>query len=259
VRGSRIPGLVGAVLVGLVLLPLVALVVAGARVDFGAALADPMFLPALALSVRTSLLAMALVVLLGTPLAWWLATRRTRIARAVELAVALPIVVPPAVIGVALLMTYGRQGLLGPFLANVGVTLPFTEPAVVLAQVVVAAPFYVQAAASGFREVDPELLVVARSLGATPTAALRRVAIPIAMPGLVVGASLAWARALGEFGATLVFAGNMRGETQTLPLAIFQALESDVRVAVVFSLVLVAVGALLLGALRFAPRLWGRR
>jgi molybdate transport system permease protein len=195
-------------------------------------------------------------VLTGTPLAWWLATSSSRTARAVEVVVDLPIVIPPAVIGVALLQTFGRRGLLGPPLDALGVGVPFTERAVLLAQVVVSAPFFVQAAANAFRKVDLDILIVARTLGASPTRAFFRIAIPIARPGLVVGASLAWARALGEFGATLLFAGNLPGRTQTMPLAILSALESDVRVAIVFSLVLAALGTILLIGLRLAPSVW---
>jgi molybdate transport system permease protein len=127
---------------------------------------------------------------------------------------------------------------------------------VLLAQIVVSAPFYVQAAANAFRRVDIDVLIVARTLGASPNAAFFRVAVPIALPGLVVGMSLAWARALGEFGATLLFAGNLSGRTQTMPLAILTALESDVQLAVVFSLVLAAMGGLVLVGLRLAPSAW---
>ncbi len=227
----------GGALFAFLLLPLVALLVSSSPADLAAGASSPLF---------------------GTPLAWWLASSPSRLARAAEVVVELSIVIPPAVVGVALLRAFGRRGLLGPALEQVGVALPFTSAAVVVAQVVVAAPFYVQAAANAFRKVDLDLLIVARTLGATRTRAFARVAVPVALPGLIVGASLAWARALGEFGATLLFAGNFRGSTQTMPLAILSALESDVRVALAFSLVLVALGAVLLTALRLAPRLWGR-
>jgi molybdate transport system permease protein len=217
---------------------------------------SPLFGPALMLSLRTTLVSVFVIVVAGTPLAWWIATAEHRLARVVEVVVDLPIVIPPAVVGVALLQAFGRQGLLGPVLGGVGMEVPFTERAVIAAQIVVSAPFFVQAAANAFRKVDPDTLIVARSLGASSNGAFFRVAIPIATPGLVVGTSLAWARALGEFGATLLFAGNLSGRTQTMPLAILTALESDVRVAVVFSLVLTALGSILLVALRLAPSLW---
>lgn len=244
--------LFGATLVGLLLLPLVALALSSSLDDLRAGFAHPLFAPALWLSVRTTLVSLAVTVVLGTPLAWWLATSSTKLSRVVAVLVELPIVIPPAVVGVALLQTFGRQGLLGPALASLSIQVPFTPIAVVLAQIVVASPFFVQAAANAFRKVEPDAMIVARTLGASRSAAFLRVAVPIALPGLAVGASLAWARALGEFGATLLFAGNMSGKTQTMPLAIFSALESDVQLAVVFSLVLAGVGVVLLAGIRLA-------
>jgi molybdate transport system permease protein len=158
----------------------------------------------------------------------------------------LPIVVPPAVSGLALLLAFGRQGLLGPWLAGVGLSLPFTTAAVVLAEVFVSAPFYVQAAAAAFRRLDPALLMVARSLGAGPARTFFRVALPLSLPGLATGAALSWSRALGEFGATLMFAGNLTGRTQTLPLAIYTAMEIDLRPAKAMSVLLVIVAFTLL-------------
>ena len=245
-------------LVVILALPLLALGLSATPADVRAGVDSPLFGPALWLSLKTTGLSLIITVVTGIPLAWWLATSSSRLARGVELLVELPIVIPPAVVGVALLQAFGRRGLLGPALEDLGITLPFTGNAVLLAQIVVSAPFMVQAAANAFRKVEPDLLIVARTLGASPTAAFLRVAVPVALPGLVVGASLAWARSLGEFGATLLFAGNMPGTTQTMPLAIFSALESDVRVAVVFSLVLAALGTMLLLALRLVPVIWAR-
>lgn len=248
--------LLGASLLALLALPLFALALTTSPDDLRAGVGSPLFAPALWLSLETTSLSLVATVIMGTPLAWWLATSPSRLTRVVALLVELPVVIPPAVVGVALLQTFGRRGLLGPALEGLGVTIPFTTTAVLIAQVVVSAPFFVQAAASAFREVERDLLIVARTLGASPTAAFFRIAVPVALPGLVAGASLAWARALGEFGATLLFAGNRAGTTQTMPLAIFSALESDVRVAVAFSLVLAALGAVLLLALRLAPLAW---
>ena len=257
---TSLAGLLAAILVGLLVLPLLALALATSPSDLAAGLADPLFLPALGLSLRTTLVSLTITIALGTPLAWWLAHGQARLSQLVTVLVELPIVIPPAVVGVGLLASFGRRGLLGPLLAAVDVRLPFTSAAVVIAQVVVAAPFYVQAAAQAFREIDPELLVVARTLGASPTQARLRVALPLAWPGLVAGASLAWARALGEFGSTLLFAGNMSGRTQTMPLAIFSALESDLRLAIVLALVLAATGALVLLGLRaLGARVGGTR
>ncbi|MEM7416659.1 MAG: molybdate ABC transporter permease subunit [Gemmatimonadota bacterium] len=251
--------LFGWVLLGVLVVPFVALTVSTSPESVRSGITNEMFAPALRLSLWTSFVSVVLAAIGGTPLAWWLATTRSRAAHTVSLLVQLPIVMPPAVVGIALLETFGRQGVLGPALSLFGVSIPFTATAVVLAQVVVAAPFYVQAASNAFREIDPETLRVARTLGATSRIAWSRVALPIALPGLAVGASLAWARALGEFGATLLFAGNLTGRTQTMPLAILSALEADIGLAVVFSLALALSALLVLGALQLVPVAVSRR
>jgi molybdate transport system permease protein len=248
-----------ALLVTLLVIPVVALVAASGPTDIAAGLGHRLFLPALALTARTTAISLVIVAATGTPLAWWLATSERRRARVVEMLVDLPVVIPPAVVGIALLTTFGREGLLGPLLDAIGVGVPFTTTAVVLAQIVVSAPFYVQSASTAFRKVDPDLLLVARTLGASRSGAFLRVAVPIALPGLLAGAALAWARAIGEFGATLLFAGNLPGTTQTMPLAIYGALEVDVRVAIALSLVLAAIALVLLFVLRVVPRALLRR
>ncbi len=242
-------------MLGLLALPVLALLLATTPADLLAGLRHPLFAPAFRLSARTTAIALAVILAAGTPLAWWLATARAGAARAVELLTRLPIVIPPAVVGIGLLAAFGRNGLLGPLLWSLGLQVPFSAAAVVLAQVAVAAPFYVQSAAAAFRRVDADLLIVARTLGQRPAGAFRRIALPLAMPGVLGGASLAWARALGEFGATLLFAGSLPGVTQTMPLAIYTALESDVRVARALSLALAALGVALLLALRAPPAL----
>jgi molybdate transport system permease protein len=255
--GKRWPVLLLATpILGLLVLPLIALALVSSPVDLAAGMGDPLFAPALWLSARTTVISLAIVVGTGTPLAWWLAVAPQGRTRMVELVVDLPIVMPPAVVGIALLQAFGRSGLFGGQLQILGLQIPFTTTAVVLAQVVVSAPFYVQAAAAAFRRVDQDLLIVGRTLGQSSRGAFLRIAVPLALPGLVGGAALAWARALGEFGATLLFAGNLSGTTQTMPLAIYMALESDVRVAIALSLVLAAVSVLLLFALRAAPSAW---
>ena len=233
----------------LLCLPLVALTTGASWAELEAGLQRPAFGAALRLSLVTSLGSLLLIMALGTPLAWWLAQGRGPTHRLIELLVNLPIVLPPAVMGLALLQTYGRQGLLGVL----ELPLAFHSWGVVMAQVVVSAPFYILAAAAAFRRVDGDLLLVARSLGSSPAAAFRRIALPLALPGLVAGAALAWARALGEFGATLLFAGNLPGRTQTMPLAIYQALESDVRMAIALALVLAVLCFGLLFLLRWSP------
>jgi molybdate transport system permease protein len=228
----------GGMLVFLVL-PVVALFVTGTPTDWLAGLRHPITVPALLLSLRTTALSLTALVVLGTPLAWWLARSEARVARIVETAVQLPIVVPPAVAGLALLLAFGSRGLLGPLLEGLGADIAFSTIAVVLAQVFVAAPFYIQAATAAFAGIDENLLVVARTLGAGPAAVLFRVALPLARRGLVAGAALAWARALGEFGATLMFAGDVPGRTNTMPLEIYTAyLSGDDRRALLYVCVL---------------------
>ncbi len=232
----------------LLALPVVALVFSSSPADILIGVKDPIFTPALWLSLWTSIISLFIIVLTGTPLAWRMS--RSENPKFLSLLVDLPIVLPPAVIGIGLLMAFGRNSFAGE---TFGLQLAFTSAAVVLAQVVVAAPFYIQSAAAAFRRVDPELLQVARTLGQSPKGAFLKVALPIAMPGIIGGAALAWARALGEFGATLLFAGNLGGKTQTMPLAIYSALESDVRVALALALALAGISVFLLLSLRALP------
>jgi molybdate transport system permease protein len=253
-RGFAAAGGIGAVaLVGLLALPVLSLFVTASPGEILAGFRHPVTGPALLLSLLTTVTSLVVVVALGTPLAWWLARASGPGARAVETLVALPVVIPPAVAGIALLLTFGRRGLLGPLFEGVGWTISFSTTAVILAQIFVSAPFYVQGAASAFRSLDGTLLVVARSLGASPARAFFRIALPLARPALVAAAAMSWARALGEFGATLMFAGNLQGRTQTLPLAIYTALESELRAAQALSLLLVLVAFALLLLLRARP------
>ncbi|WP_437681607.1 ABC transporter permease [Sorangium sp. So ce131] len=227
------------VLFAFLMLPLLGLLTATGWSDLVSGLRHPLALSALKLSFFTTSVTLALVVGLGTPLAWLLARRAGRIPRTVEALLQLPIVIPPAVAGVAMLLAFGRRGLLGRWIYPEGWSLAFTTAAVIMAETFVSAPFFVQAATSAFRRVGEDYITVARSLGASPARVFLRVALPLAAPGLVSGAAMSWARSLGEFGATLMFAGNLTGKTQTLPLAIYTALESDLRVAQSLSLVLV--------------------
>lgn len=218
-------------------------------------LQEPLVTQALRLSLITSLLSLLLALLFGTPVAYVLARWRFRGARLVETLLDLPMVLPPTVAGVALLMTLGRRGLLGPWLEVMGLQVGFTTAAVVLAQSFVSLPFYIRAAQAGFRSVDPELERVAYTLGASPLRTFLRVTVPLAFPALISGGVMAWARALGEFGATIMFAGNLQGRTQTMPLAIYLAMESDLTAALALSAVLILVpGSVLLCMRAFLHR-----
>ena len=247
---GAVSGALALVLVALLGLPILALIVGTSPADLAFGLRQPFARDALKLSLFTTACSLSLVVVFGTPLAWICARSQARPVRALEIAAQLPVVMPPAVAGVALLLAFGRRGLLAPL----GLHFAFTTFAVILAEAFVAAPFYVQAAIAAFRRLDPSLLDVARTLGASEGGAFARVALPLARPGLIGGAAMAWARALGEFGATLMFAGNLQGRTQTLPLAIYAAMESDVRGAQALSVLLVAVAFGLLLVVR-----WGQR
>jgi molybdate transport system permease protein len=202
---------------------------------------QPMVTEALRLSALTSFCSLLLALLLGTPVAYLLARRRFRGAAVLDSLIDLPMVLPPTVAGVALLMAFGRRGILGTWLNVFGVQIAFTTVAVVLAQSFVGAPFYIRAARAGFQSVDRELEHVAYTLGHSPLSTFLRVTVPLAFPALLGGAVMAWARALGEFGATIMFAGNLIGRTQTMPLAIYIAMESDLTVALVLSAILIVV------------------
>ena len=235
------------VLSGFLVLPLIGLVeraaVAGTLFD---AIRRPIVYEAVRLSMLTSSLVLVLALVFGMPLALVLARRRFPGITVLDTLVDLPIVLPPAVAGLALLLTFGRRGLLGPALASIGIELPFTTAAVILASFFVAAPFFVRAARSGFLSVPREYEEAARAEGATEWQVFRHVTAPVAAPALFGGAILCWARALGEFGATIMFAGQFQGRTQTMPLAIYAALESDTDAALGLSVLLLAISAILL-------------
>jgi molybdate transport system permease protein len=214
-------------------------------------LAEPGILAALRLSLLTATLATAVCLLLGVPLAWVLARAEfpgRRLARAL---VTVPLVLPPVVGGVALLLVFGRRGLVGAWLDSAfGISLPFSTAGVVVAEAFVAMPFLVISVEGALRGADARYEEAAATLGATRWTAFRRVTLPLIAPGVAAGAVLCWARALGEFGATITFAGNFPGRTQTMPLAVYLALEQDVDAAIVLSLLLLVVSVGILAALR---------
>ena len=206
---------------------------------------------ALWLSLSTSTIATALCAVAGLPLAWLLARVEFRGRRLVRALVALPLVLPPVVAGVALLSAFGRQGVVGgPLRAALGTQIPYTTAAVVLAHTFVAMPFFVLAAEGALRATPPRLELAAATLGADRWTTLLRVTLPLAAPGLAAGLVLAWARSLGEFGATITFAGNYPGTTRTMPLAVYTALQQDQDVATALSVVLLGVCVVVLVALR---------
>jgi molybdate transport system permease protein len=201
---------------------------------------------ALVLSLKTSLVANALILLIGTPTAWIIARHHFRGRNIVITLIELPLVLPPTVAGIGLLAAFGRVGLLGGQLEAFGVTLPFTTAAVVLAVTFVASPFYMRQAIASFEAVDPTMLDAARTLGAGPWRVFRTVALPLAGGGLAAGAALAFARGIGEFGATIIFAGNFEDVTQTLPLAVYSVLEQDFTTALAIAALLVVFSAFVL-------------
>jgi molybdate transport system permease protein len=239
----------GAALTFLVL-PLVAIFVHTSPGRLIAQLSSPVAKDAFVVSLKTNVLAQSLVVLFGTPTAYLLATRRF-LGRSLAITlVELPLVLPPAVAGIGLLAAFGRFGLLGPSLHAVGITLPFTQAAVTIAVAFVSSPLYVRQAIAAFETVDPDLVSASRTLGAGPSRTFARVVLPLARAGLAAGLALSFARGLGEFGATIMFAGSLQGVTQTVPLAIYAQFAQDFDAAVAMSAVLLLVSLVLLLSLR---------
>lgn len=247
-RGMRVAAIVGMTVLAS---PIAAMLV---RVPWSSALdvvTDEANRTALVLSLRTSLFATALSVIVGLPVAWWIAHHDFPGKRFVRALCVLPMVLPPVVGGVALLYVFGRNGVFGQYLWEwFGIRLAFTEAAAVLAQFFVAVPFFVVVMESAFQNVDPQLVGVARTLGARPWYAVRHIEVPLIRPALVAGLVLTWARALGEFGATITFAGNTAGRTQTLPLAVYSALEAGSDAALLLSVLLVIISITVLVSLR---------
>ena len=231
-------------------LPVAAIFVDAGPAELLRSLDDPVAVDALVLSLEATAVALVVIVLVGTPTAYLLATRRFR-GRALAITlIELPLILPPAAAGIGLLAALGPQGLIGPALTDLGIELPLTTAGVVVALVFVSSPFYVRQAQAAFSDLDPNLIDASRTLGASEARTVLRVAIPLALPSLATGAALAWGRALGEFGATLMFAGSFRGVTQTAPLAIFERFASDFDAALALSAVLVGVSAALLLAIK---------
>ena len=265
-RAAWFPALLGlclAVALTFLTLPVVAIFVDRSPADLIDALGEPGALDALWLSLRTTAASLAIILVFGTPAAYLLATRSFRGKAAVVTLIELPLVLPPAVAGIALLAAVGPSGVLGGAIEAAGIELSFATAGVVVALTFVASPFYIRQAIAAFAAVDRTLLDASRTLGVSEARGFVRVMIPVALPGLAAGTALALGRALGEFGATLMFAGSFQGVTQTVPLAIYDRFSTDFESALALSAVLVAVSAAILlsvklvrggEALRLAPR-----
>ncbi|RXE55827.1 molybdenum ABC transporter permease [Methanoculleus taiwanensis] len=221
---------------------------------FFRSLAEPVVVDALVLSLLTATVSTVIVILFGTPLSYINARTEYRGKDIVDTLTDLPIVLPPAVAGIALLMAFGRRGVVGEYLDAFGIQIAFTTLAVILAQVFVASPFYIRQARASFEAVDRIYEDAARTLGASRLRVLLRVTVPIAWTGLVSGAILTFARALGEFGATIMFAGNFQGRTQTMPLAIYTTMQGDIYDAISLSIVLVIISFAVILAVTFVTR-----
>ncbi len=253
-RGARLTaGVLVAVAVVFIGLPIVAVFLRVSPTGLIDGLRSETAQQALLLSLKTTLVALSVTVLVGTPVAYVLARSSFPGRDLVTTLLELPLVMPPAVAGIALLSAFGARGTIG---GPLGLEIPFTTAAVVIAQVFVSSPFYLRQAQAAFAALDPRMLEAARASGASPTRGFVRIAIPLAAGGLVTGGVLAWARALGEFGATLIFAGSFPAVTQTAPLAIYGALDSDTNAALALSAVLVVVSFAVLVGVKLVTRRW---
>jgi len=227
-------------------LPLAALFLRLTPADISGSLNEAQVVKAITLSLQTSLVTVVVTLLAGTPVAYLIYRRRTPLYRFLDILIDLPTVLPPAVAGLALLMAFGRRGLLGQPLSLLGIEVVFTPVAVVMAQLFIASPFFVKAAIAGFGAVSHDLEEAARLDGAGALEVFRYVTLPLARNILYSGAAMTWARALGEFGATIIFAGNFPGRTQTMPLAIYLGIELDISLALTLSVMLLGVAFLVL-------------
>ena len=227
-------------------IPIVALFLRTPLSTLGATLNSTQVVQSIRLSAMTTLTTAALTFFFGTPVALMLSQRNFRLYRVVDTLIDLPTVLPPSVAGIALLMAFGRKGVLGGALSAIGVSIPFTAVAVIMAQTFVACPLFIKAAAIGFSAVDPELRQAAALDGANRWQTFRYIILPMSVSSLISGIVLTWARALGEFGATIIFAGNFPGRTQTMPLAIYLGFEIDLNVALTLAIIMICFSFLTL-------------
>lgn len=232
-------------------LPIIALFFRTTPEMFLASLADPAVISALQLSLLTSVISLAIVVVVGTPFAYIHCRNQYPGKMIVDTIIDLPLVLPPAVAGMALLVLYGRAGLIGKYASIFGFSIAFTTLAVIMAQIFVASPFYLRQAKSLFDQIDPAYEMTARTLGASPLRVFARVVVPMTAGGLISGAVMTFGRALGEFGATIMFAGNLPGVTQTMPLAVYVNLAGDFNVGLTISILLVLISFAIMIAVRY--------
>jgi molybdate transport system permease protein len=232
----------------LIAFPVLMLFVSASPAQIMESLGKEQVYQAIGVSLKTTLVSLFVILLFGTPLAYRLGRHQFRFKRLLDTLIDLPTLLPPSVAGVALLMAFGRRGPLGPWLAGLGIQIPFSQLAVVLAQVFIAAPFFVRAAAIGFAGMDMEIEQAAQLDGANRWQVFRYVILPLSRDALITGCVMSWSRALGEFGATIIFAGNYPGRTQTMPTAIYLGFEVDLNIALALSVILVTIsfGSLLL-------------
>ena len=242
------------VVLAFLLLPVAAVFARVPPSDLVSALGSSAALDGMRVTAETNAISMALILGLGTPAGYWVAHRRGALRDVLVTLVELPLVLPPAVAGIGLLAAFGRAGLLGGTIDFLGIDIAFTKVAVVLAVTFVASPFYLRTAVAAFEAVDPTLPAAARTLGAGPARVFLRVMLPLARGGLGAGAALAFARGLGEFGATIMFAGSLQGVTQTLSLAIFEQFQLDFEVALAISALLIVISAVVLLSVKLVPR-----
>jgi molybdate transport system permease protein len=250
-RGSRTLGTLAAAAAAFVVLPLVGVAVRLPWSDAWSLATSGTARRAGLVSLQTSVVAAIVAALAGVPLGWWLARTRTRAVGLVRSVIVMPMILPPVVAGIALLSVFGRRGIIGQYLLEWwGVSIPFTRTAVVIAQVFVSIPFLVLAVESAFRQLDAGLEDAARTLGASPMRVFLTIALPGARPAIVAGIALAWARSLGEFGASITFAGSFPGRTQTLPMSVYELVSTDYPAALSVSFAMMLVSVLVIVSLR---------
>lgn len=238
------------VAVAVIVVPLIGLFARVPWSRFGELWSNDIASAAMWMSLRTSLIATVLTVVLGVPLAWVIANARQQVRSIARAVVTIPIILPPVVGGIALLSALGRKGVFGGLLSTIGISLPFTQSAVVLSQLFVAMPFLVLAVENHFHSMDRGVVDAARVMGFGPVRTFWNLVLPVCRPAILAGAVLAWARSVGEFGASITFAGSLKGKTQTLPMAVYDLLERDWELAMGLSVMMVLFAVIIIFALR---------